>query len=211
MRLFLSNVCLHTNWNEMNQVHCVRAEKAVLISIFCTLSRCGWHSMVDRLGNFAQSLTSRSSHVTKCHFLSPSRLIAKERATNHRVNIAATPKTNVLIINLNANVLFHVLLVIRLSVNVADCLDMTKKLTFALLQKKVTKKKDRTHKKVRPISSATVGNNSDSRCSASCDRSRRENRVEIPLPSCVIDIEKAAKSREEGKSREDLLDEMEIN
>lgn len=65
-------------------------------------------------------------------FLSPSRLIAKERATNHRVNIAATPKTNVLIINLNANVLFHVRWVIRLSANVADCLDMTKKLTFAL-------------------------------------------------------------------------------
>lgn len=63
-------------------------------------------------------------------FLSPSRLIAKERATNHRVNIVATPKTNVLIINLNANVLFHVLLVIRLSANVADCLDMTKKIDF---------------------------------------------------------------------------------
>lgn len=129
----------------MNQVHCVCAEKAVLISIFCTLSRGAGDTPWWTDWGTLRSHSHRGRVMLRNAFLSPSRLIAKERATNHRVNIVATPKTNVLIINLSANVLFHVLLVIRLSANVADCLDMTKKLTFAL--KKVTKKKDQTHEK----------------------------------------------------------------
>lgn len=149
MRLFLSTVCLHTNWNEINQVHCVRAEKVALISIFCTLSRGAGDTPWWTDWKTLRSHSHRGRVMLRNAFLSPLKLIAKERESNHRVNIAATPKKNVLIINLSVNVLFHVLLVIRLSANVADCLDMTKKLTFALW--KVTKKKEnQTHEKSVP-------------------------------------------------------------
>lgn len=47
---------------------CARWKSCFNFHFLYLIMRCGWHSMVDRLGNFAQSLTSRSSHVTKCLF-----------------------------------------------------------------------------------------------------------------------------------------------